>query len=176
MKRLEEFPQYSVTEDGRVWSHYTNKFLKPALKKNGYLEVDLHIDKGNFTRGIHRLVALAFLPNPNNLPQVNHKDEDKTNNRVENLEWCSELYNSNYGNANIKHGISRGIPVQCIETGIAYFSAAEASRQTGICYGSIKKASSNKQKTAGGFTWKKITREKYNEIRENMKGTEDDSI
>ena len=71
--------------------------LKPQLKKNGYLQVGLH-DKNNHKYvNIHRLVAEAFIPNPDNLPEVNHKDEDKTNNHVNNLEWCTGSYNARYG-------------------------------------------------------------------------------
>ena len=166
MKQLESFPNYSVTEDGRVWSNYKNIFLKPTKKRNGYLEVCLYKNGIAYTRGVHRLIAEAFLPNPNGYSQVNHKDEDKTNNCIDNLEWCSEKYNSNYGNAGLKHGISTGRPVRCIETGQAYFSAAEASRQTGICVASIKRVTCGKQKTAGGFTWEKISKEEYNNIKD----------
>lgn len=68
------------------------------LTKNcGYLMIVLHKDHKAFSRLVHRMVAEAFIPNPNNYPQVNHKDEDKTNNNVENLEWCSCEYNNNYG-------------------------------------------------------------------------------
>lgn len=71
------------------------KILRPHNTKKGYLTVQLRNKR--FT--VHRLVAQAFIPNPDNLPQVNHKDEDKTNNNVTNLEWCTAKYNSNYGTA-----------------------------------------------------------------------------
>ena len=71
------------------------KILKPHNTKKGYLTVQF----SNKIFKVHRLVAEAFIPNPDNLPMVNHKDEDKTNNNVDNLEWCTAKYNSNYGTA-----------------------------------------------------------------------------
>lgn len=74
------------------------KILKPWSDKNGYLHVtlcDKSTNKKKFK--IHRLVATMFIPNPNNLPQVNHKDEDKQNNKFDNLEWCTNRYNQEYG-------------------------------------------------------------------------------
>lgn len=90
---------YQVSNLGRVYSIRTNKFLKPKLNRCGYLSVNLKYKGSHVTKSIHRLVAQAFIPNPNDFPQVNHKDEDKTNNCVDNLEWCSAKYNINYGTA-----------------------------------------------------------------------------
>lgn len=73
------------------------KIRKPQIISTGYKQVQLSKDGKVKGICIHRLVAEAFIPNPDNLPCVNHKDEDKTNNNVENLEWCSFKYNSNYG-------------------------------------------------------------------------------
>ena len=72
--------------------------MKPAKTKGGYLRLPLTINNKAKSYLVHRLVALAFIPNPNNYPEVNHKNEDKTDNRVENLEWCDRSYNINYGN------------------------------------------------------------------------------
>jgi hypothetical protein len=77
---------------------YKGKIIKPAIH-NGYYAVTLHKNGFKKTLKIHRLVATHFIPNPQNLPCVNHKDENKLNNHVENLEWCTIKYNSNYGNA-----------------------------------------------------------------------------
>lgn len=80
---------YAATEDGRIWSYRRKKFLKPGKGKDGYLYVILCKDGKPKTYRIHRLVAETYLPNPLNLPQVNHLDEDKTNNALPNLEWIS---------------------------------------------------------------------------------------
>ena len=96
---------YEVSNLGRVRSvercdRFNRKIVSKILKPNyvsGYLRVGMYKNKTFKYYLIHRLVAQAFLPNPDNLPQVNHKDEDKSNNRVDNLEWCDRSYNMNYG-------------------------------------------------------------------------------
>lgn len=96
--------KYQIDENGNVKSlNYrgntkTEKNLKPLLRNNGYLYVDLYDFNGmSHKENIHRLVAEVFIPNPLKLPCVNHKDENKTNNNKNNLEWCTHKYNSNYG-------------------------------------------------------------------------------
>ena len=88
---------YAVTSCGRVYSYKNKCFLKPLVATNGYLYVALYKDKEYKKHLIHRLVAEAYILNPNNLPQINHKDECKTNNCLQNLEWCDAKYNNNYG-------------------------------------------------------------------------------
>lgn len=90
-------PNYIVSNKGRIKNTVTNKVLTPFLNQKGYLKVKLYFNSTSKTFFIHRLVATAFILNPNNLPQVNHKDENKSNNCVENLEWCSNYYNAYYG-------------------------------------------------------------------------------
>ena len=96
--------KYQIDENGNVKSlNYrgntkTEKILKPLLRNNGYLYVDLYDFNGmSHKENIHRLVAEVFIQNPLKLPCVNHKDENKTNNNKDNLEWCTHKYNSNYG-------------------------------------------------------------------------------
>lgn len=86
---------YYITEDGRVYSSIQNKWLKPCVNTNGYPIVNLQGQK----KLIHRLIAESFIPNPDNLPIVNHKDENKLNFSIDNLEWCTYEYNNNYGTA-----------------------------------------------------------------------------
>lgn len=93
---------YEVSNFGNVMSlNYRgtgkSKLLKPNKNKKGYLHVSLCKNGKLKTFRVNRLVAETFIPNPDNLPQVNHKDENKENNSVENLEWCTPKYNCNYG-------------------------------------------------------------------------------
>lgn len=94
---------YQVSNLGRIKSlrdkngKAREKILKLKLSKFGYYQICLCKNGKQKWYFVHRLVALAFIPNPNNLPQINHIDENKTNNYVENLEWCTSKYNSNYG-------------------------------------------------------------------------------
>lgn len=90
---------YQISDLGRVKSlkYGRETLLNPYRNNKGYLGVSLHKDKIRKTPKVHRLVAQAFLPNPENLLEINHIDEDKTNNRVDNLEWCDRKYNVNYG-------------------------------------------------------------------------------
>jgi hypothetical protein len=90
---------YQVSNLGRVKSLILfKKILKPYPDKDGYFQVVLYRNKTRRLKRVHRLVAQAFIPNENNLPIINHKDEDKANPRMDNLEWCTVRYNSSYGN------------------------------------------------------------------------------
>lgn len=102
--------KYQVSNLGRVWSVKGQKYLKGTVSKSGFVYVHLTAANGKYKKErLHRLVALAFLDNPNDLPQVNHKDEDKLNNCVDNLEWCDSKYNANYGTRNQRIGNTRKI-------------------------------------------------------------------
>lgn len=100
---MEEFRDldnyYAVSNEGRVKSKRTEKILKPHSdsKKKGYRYITLNYNGSKKSYQVHRLVAKLFLPNPNNYPCVNHKDENPSNNRVDNLEWCTYSYNLSYG-------------------------------------------------------------------------------
>ena len=116
---------YEVSSYGRVRSldRYINnnsfrkgKILKFSTNRRGYLKAHLSLNNKVKTYLVHRIVAISFIPNPDNLPEVNHKDEDKTNNSVDNLEWCNRSYNINYGtrmdkvrNTAIKNGYWTGL-------------------------------------------------------------------
>lgn len=96
IEQVKDYPNYSVNHLGEVFNNKTGRKLKQTVK-SGYCLVYLYNEKGRKAFLAHRLVAQTFLPNPNNFPEVNHKDENPLNNNVENLEWCSPTYNCNYG-------------------------------------------------------------------------------
>ena len=98
---------YMVDTKGNVFSLKRKKIMTPCKSNNGYMQVHLSIGGVMKSHKIHRLVAKTFIPNPYNLPQVNHKDEDKTNNCVENLEWCTQSYNMNYNDGQKRRASSR---------------------------------------------------------------------
>lgn len=99
LTKIKDFPDYCVSTDGEVYSAKGESYrrLKQYSKTHGYLYVALFRNGKRYYRRVHRLVAEAFIPNPDNLPEVNHKDEDKTNNLASNLEWCTSHDNKVYG-------------------------------------------------------------------------------
>jgi len=128
MKEIKDFPGYFVMEDGRVFSawkrngiksylNYDNlKELKPYKAKVGYLVVDLYENKTRSNKKVHRLVAETYIQNPNNLPQVNHIDEDKSNNCVSNLEWVTDKQNKVHSKCRWIYQIENIITGEIIET------------------------------------------------------------
>ena len=126
--------------------HVKNKhgrILKPEIR-TGYYSVDLMKNGKRYKFRVHRLVAEAFIPNPDNLPMVNHKDEDKLNNLASNLEWCDNTYNSQYPN---------NLGVYCFDLDKYFKSASEASVHTGVCRTSIVKCCNHKLQRAGSMLW-----------------------
>ena len=157
---------YEVSDIGRVKSLNYNhtgkeKILKPGKNIYGYLHVVLCKDGQKKLSLVHRLVSEAFIPNPNNLKTVNHKDEVKTNNTVSNLEWMSMRDNNNYGTRNKRAAESLSKQVQMFDksTGelLATFpSTHEAARVTGINQGDISSCCLGKLKSSGGYVWRYI--------------------
>jgi len=101
MRDLKDYPGYAVTEDGKVWSHKTNRFLRPSIVYGGYHHVHLRVNGKTKNKSVHQLVAIAYIPNPENKPQVNHIDNNPENNCVSNLEWCTQ-------SENVKHAARQG--------------------------------------------------------------------
>ena len=165
-KDIEEYEGlYQVSNLGRVKSLYWNneRIMKTAKDKDGYLLVNLYKNKKGKSYLVHRLVAMAFIPNPNNLPEVNHKDEDKTNNNVDNMEWCGRKYNINYGTGIERRSEKQKTAQRCIPVYqytldgkfiAEYLSIHEVERQTGYFNGHISNCCNGKRKTAYGFIWR----------------------
>ena len=134
------------------------KILSCGKSSNGYYYIILYKNQNKKIYRIHRLVAEAFIPNPNNYSEVNHKDENKENNNVNNLEWCNHIYNINYGTS-IKRKAEKH-QRQVIqytknnEIIKEYNSLKEASDKIGIDSSSIIRCCKRKQKTCGGYIWK----------------------
>ena len=124
-------------------------------KKWGYLRVHLSKTGKNKKELVHRLVAQAFIPNPNNYEVVNHKDQNPSNNKIENLEWCTVQYNNTYGDK-IKRMYKKIIQLDKTGKIIKCFSSTvKASKETGITRCNITNCLNGNQKTAGGYKWKK---------------------
>ena len=177
-KPIPNYEEYEVSTFGRVkrlaydkpvcggsFQHCNERILSPQLRKNGYQTVMLSKKGVIKSFLIHRLVAITFIPNPDNLQQVNHKDENPSNNCVNNLEWCDQKYNSNYGTSKsrIASKLKNGLlskPVQQYSTdGIfvrEYTSAMEASRKLGLNASGIISCCNchPKYKTCGNYQWK----------------------
>lgn len=161
------FEYYDVTRDGRVISKRTGKELKGCVDNAGYKKVSPRINGVKYQLKVHRLVAIKYLPNPNNLPQVNHKDGSKLNNNVENLEWCDAKHNIHHahknGLATNKHRKKKVMQIdpKTGEVVAIYDSYREASKATGIretnisavCRKYKAKNRTKPRKTAGGFQW-----------------------
>lgn len=148
----------------KVKKYQKENIRKTEKLKNGYIKVTL-CNNGKL-KGylVHRLVAEAFIPNPSNLLQINHKDENKENNNANNLEWCSSKYNMNYGNRNEKARLSitklKGKKVEQYDLDDnfikEYLSINSASKQFGHKGDNIRCCCKGKQKTAYGYKWKYV--------------------
>lgn len=138
--------------------HYPSKMLKLQKWHNGYLAAYLWKDNKGHTLSVHRLVAKAFIPNPDNLPCVNHKDQTPTNNHVSNLEWCTFQYNVTYANAIELRTVQYSKPIEQLTLDgqhVAYYkSAFQAEKLKGYDHSYLAQAARGKRKTAYGYQWR----------------------
>ena len=153
---------YEVSNHGNVRRKDTKVQKKTPLNSYGYPQVNLYKNNKSHLKRVHRLVAIAFVdnPNPNKYDCVNHKDENPRNNYFENLEWCDRRYNNNYGNHNANNAKSHSIPIEQYTLDGQFVkdwdSATAASRELGISQMAINSCCLRKPKynQAGGFLWK----------------------
>lgn len=157
-KAIEQYPHYLINEAGEIFSLYYKKILRSCVSSTGYARVTLVENGKNHFVAVHRLVANAFVDNPNNLPCVNHKDENKLNNKASNLEWCTYQYNNTYHQRHMKAGAQlRKAVLQFDSDGklkAIYDSAKAAGDATGIRKEWIARAARGERKTCKGFVWK----------------------
>lgn len=151
---------YQISNEGRVKSLKWGKerILKNVKNSWGYLLVGLCKNGERIHKQVHRLVAEAFLENPQNLLEVNHKDEDKTNNHVENLEWCSHLYNMSYGTRAQRSAeklSKRVVQIDAVTREIVHkWDSVNECERNGYNCGDISKCCLGLRKTHKGYIWK----------------------
>ncbi len=156
MVRLDElgFPDYAVTEEGNVISFKNGgpATLNPAKNSRGYKHVWLRSPQSRKWFKVHVLIAKLFIPNPQNLPQINHKDGNKLNNHIKNLEWCTETDNQLHFHRNNK---TLRKPVLCVETNITYKNASQAELLNGIYHNGVGSACRSSWKCKG-YHWRYV--------------------
>ena len=158
-KEINDFEGYYISNLGRVKSckRKTEKFIAVKDDTHGYLIVKLWKDNKQYSKKIHRLVAEAFISNPENLRDVNHKDENKHNNCVENLEWINHKDNINYGTRNERANKTKSKAIIQLDLNgnviNEFISSYDAERQLDISESNINQCCNGKRKTAGGYKW-----------------------
>lgn len=134
------------------------KFLKKYEDKDGYIKVSLNKNAKSKAYAVHRLIAESFISNPNNYPCINHKDENKQNNNLENLEWCTVKYNNSYGTRLQKIKQKKQIPIEQYDLNgnliKKWNSAKEVYDKLGYNFSMIRKCCNNKIDKAYNYIWK----------------------
>lgn len=145
--------RYQASSMGRIRGP-RGTLNKPFIARDGYLVATLYNDRKKIRTGAHRLVALAFIPNPENKPQINHKNGIRTDNRPENLEWVTCSENNLHRRRVLQGGGGRPKrPVKCLDTGVVYSSITEAAKVTGAELGKILGCCQGKRKQTHGLRW-----------------------
>lgn len=158
---------YKVNENGQVMSCKTGRIKATKKNNRDYTQIHLYKDGHDHMKLVHRVVADAFIPNPNQYKQINHKDEDKNNNHVSNLEWCTNLYNRHYGTGyqrsvekhdyqKIADSIRRTVVQMAADWSEikTWHGVMTAARATGVGEANIRRCCYGKSHTAGGYRWK----------------------
>lgn len=138
---------YAITSCGKVWSYRRKKFLSPVKNNDGYLHVHLCKDGKPKDFKIHRLVAEAYIPNPDNLKDVDHINGNKEHNYINNLQWMT--HEDNVRKASNKK-------VRCVETGEIFDSITIAAKEKNVNRVDISKVCNGNRKTCGGYHWEVV--------------------
>lgn len=167
----------TITDKNGKKRFVRGRILKQQVLPNGYMQVPLSVNGKTVHRYVHRIEAASFIPNPDNLPEVNHKDNDRTNNAISNLEWCTSQYNNNYKkNFGTSSTEVLGHPTFAVDLRtskiLRFESQCEAAHQLGVYQGNIQKVLNGEKSQTGGYWFtedeSKITEEKIKEIRAKM--------
>lgn len=157
--RIAGYEDYGVNKKGDVYSFKTNKIMRQGKNRKGYSQVCLTVDSKKHTKRIHRLVAETFIKKVYGKNQVNHKDGNKANNNVENLEWCDNSENQIHAYRVLKkenHGGGGGkVKVRCVETGEIFNSLSDAGREKNVYTTNITRACRTNIAT-GGYHWEYV--------------------
>ena len=157
--KIEGFENYEVSNLGKVRNIKSGKVLKPQLNRNGYLMHLLYENNKQKHLYLHRIIAIAFIDNPEEKPCVNHIDENKLNNDLSNLEWCTVKENNIHGTR------TKRVAEKCFKKVIQldlndnvlneFESMTQAEQETGASVSHISSCCNGKSKSAGGFKWRK---------------------
>lgn len=144
---------YGITSCGKVWSYRNERFLKPDSDKRGYQRVILSKNGKTERFLVHRLVALAYIPNPNNYDTVDHIDGCPAHNYIKNLQWMTLKDNVIKGNKGLKNAVKQ---IRCIETEEIFKSYTQAAKSVGVCPSAISNCIKGRAKTCGGYHWEVV--------------------
>lgn len=163
---IKDYPKYEINRCGVVRNKITQKELKPILNSSGYFRVTLYNEVGVKIFYIHRLVGITFLPNVENLPEINHKDGNKFNNCVGNLEWCTRKENSKHSHSlglqKSKKGVDNPRHKQLHQYSLdgvfvrSWSCVMDVERELGFKNGAISNCCLGKSKTSHNFIWKYV--------------------
>lgn len=141
--------------NGHTYYTYKERLLKKSINHNGYYTVRLSKNGKGKNYLLHRLLAMHFIPNPNNYPIINHKDGNKLNNNLDNLEWCTYKYNNHHAVKEGLNNVAKKIKAINIETGeeLCFNSARDADKILNVGYKNISACLNGRQHTCGGYKW-----------------------
>lgn len=183
-RQVKEHPNYEVNQFGEIRHKKRKQILKPRSNNGGYQYVNFKVDGKNTNFAVHRIVANAFIPNPNGYTEINHKDYDKTNNCVDNLEWVTSKQNKQHAYLKEENHISRGKAVEQYDLDGNYIKTyqtiSHAAKEMNCSISAISNCCLGRSKTSQGFRWKfvegsttKYERKPSSSVQGSLKKDED---